>query len=229
MSSNLPPWITRLVGEQQGRVYQPAGFPPPEGDYALVLGADSPGWVMPFSVGDVFDCYQSDSPGAGSVVHFSGRFRGPSRMPALAGFEPGAGYVLADGQTLIVAIDGGANQTITFTTAQFAAIGAARSNEVRDAINSVLVGATAFLTGTELAILSDSTGRRSRVEIVGGTAVALNFQELAWKLRLLLAGTAVAERILLPGETEDLTDMAGNLAAHGDPVEIRFQVELVAL
>jgi len=151
-------------------------------------------------------------------------------MPAVTVAEPAPGYALADGQTLILAIDGGANQVVTFSTGSFVSIAAARALEVRDAINaSALTGATAFLTGEGVGIRSDTTGRRSRVEVVGGTAVALALTELGWRLSLLLAGVVVASRDLQPGENEDLIDMAGNLAAHGDPAEVRFRVELVAL
>lgn len=229
MAGALTPWITRRPGEEQGRVENPSGFEQPEGDFAMVAGTDTAGWTGRFAIGDRFDIFQEDAIDVGKILRFTGRFRGPSRMPAISVDEPLAGYALADGQTLIVSIDGGANQVITFSTGQFSAIDKARANEVRDAINAALTGATAFLTGEGVGILSATEGRRSRVEVVGGTAAALGFQELAWRLQLLLDGTVVTERDLAPGEEDDLRDMAGNLTAQTDPVEVRFRVELVAV
>lgn len=229
MAGALTPWITRRPGEEQGRIQDPSGFTPPEGDHAMVMGADSANWTGRFSIGDRFDLSQSGVITPGKILRFTGKFRGPSRMPAISVDEPAAGYALSDGQTLILSIDGGSNQTITFSTGQFTSIGAARALEVRDAIDSVLVDASSFLTGEGVGVLSASSGRRSRVEVVGGTAAALVFQELGWQFQILIAGVIVAFRDLAPGETEDLTDMAGNLAAHGDPAEVRFRLELVTL
>ncbi len=230
MTGFLTPWITRRPGQEQGRLKDPPGFAQPEGDFALVLGADSANWSARFDIGDSFEVFQSDTISPGKIVRFTGRFRGPSRMPAVSVKEPAAGYVLADGQTLILAIDGGTNQTITFSTAQFVSIGAARAPEVKAAIAGALTSATAFLTGEGVGVLSDTTGRRSRVEVVGGTATALNFQELGWRFQIVLGGTTtVVSRDLAPGEEEDLKDMAGNLADFGDPAEVRFRLILVSL
>lgn len=229
MAGALTPWITRRPGEEQGRVQAPSGFIPPEGDHAMVMGANSANWTGKFSVGDRFDLFQSGAITPGKILRFTGRFRGPSRMPAISVDEPAAGYALSDGQTLILSIDGGSNQTVTFSTGQFSSIGAARAPEVRDAINSILTDASAFLTGEGVGVSSAASGRRSRVEVVGGTAAALIFQEIGWQFQILIAGAIIASRDLAPGETEDLTDMAGNLAAHGDPAEVRFRLELVTL
>ena len=229
MAGALTPWITRRPGEEQGRIQDPSGFAQPEGDHAMVVGADSANWSGRFAIGDRFDLFQSDVVTPGKILRFTGRFRGPARMPAISVDEPAAGYVLADGQTLILAVDGGTNQVITFSAGQFSDITKARALEVRNAIASTLTGGTPFLTGEGVGVQSDTTGRRSRVEVVGGTAAALGFTELGWRFQMLLAGTVVAARDLQPGEEEDLKDMAGNLAAHGDPAEVRFRLELVAL
>ena len=230
MAGVLSPWSNKRPGEEQGRVENPSGFAQPEGDYAFVMGTDTPGWTGRFAVGDTFALAQGpDVIAPGKILRFSGKFRGPAQMPAVSVAEPAPGYVLADGQTLILAVDGGGNQTVTFSTGQFVAIGAARAAEVMAAMNAVLTGAAAYKTGEGVGVLSATSGRRSRVEVVGGTAAALGFQELAWRFQLLLAGTVVASRDLQPGEEESLNDMAGNLAAHGDPAEVRFRLVLVAV
>jgi hypothetical protein len=84
-------------------------------------------------------------------------------------------YALVDLQTLLVKIDGEAvAQTVTFNTAEFAAIGAATAEEVADVLNAELVGASAVASsgGTKVTITSDSKGTASSVEVTGGTAAA---------------------------------------------------------
>lgn len=89
-------------------------------------------------------------------------------------------YVLTNGQTLIVEIDGGSAQTITFITAQFSDIGAATAAEVASAINSNLTGAAASASSGSVVITSSTTGDSSKVEVTGGTAnTALGFSTTA--------------------------------------------------
>jgi hypothetical protein len=79
----------------------------------------------------------------------------------------GAGLAIVDltGLTLLVAIDGGAVQTITFAgTESTAAL-------VAQAINSQIVGASAAENGGEVDIQSDTRGSGSIVDITGGTAL----------------------------------------------------------
>lgn len=79
-------------------------------------------------------------------------------------------YVLTNGMTLTVAVDGGAVQTVTFTTGQFVAIGAATPAEVAAAINGSLVGGRADVSGSAVRITSDKRGTSSGVNVTGGTA-----------------------------------------------------------
>lgn len=228
MAGAVAPFFTDRPGVDQGRLENPSGWDPvPEESHVLCLGSNTPGQVRRFVIGDYLEISQNDDPGAAHIVRFLARIRGPERMPALSGLE---NFALVNGQTLQLRIDYGSLQTITFVTAQFAAIGAARAHEVRDAINSALIGATAELTGTgEVAIWSEKRGRRSRVEVVGGTAnAALGFQELAWQASIRLDGTFMAQAEIWPGETRDLTDWAGNLATFGNPVDITFRLETIA-
>lgn len=82
-------------------------------------------------------------------------------------------FTLADLQTLEVSVDGGTPQTITFDAAEFTAIGAALATEVAAEINTDLVGGTA--SASDLvpgAVLLESDGDASTIEVTGGTAAA---------------------------------------------------------
>lgn len=213
-----------------GRAENPEGFQPPEGDHCYVFGSAEPGRTARFNIGDRFDIRQESDFAPARLLRFTGRFRGPSRMPCVSAPEPDVGWALTDGMTLEIEVDGGPAQVVTFSTGQFMDIGAARSPEIRDAINAVLVGAKAKLTGTGLALWSDREGRRSKVRAASGTAFVLGFQELTWRLRLLIDGDAKAERYLTPGENEPLTDIGGSFEASAGPdAEVRITLDLVVL
>lgn len=80
--------------------------------------------------------------------------------------------------TLLVKIDQGPVQTITFVSGDFAAPATATAEEIAAAINAGLVGGLARVItgGTEVQIESDTLGTGSYVEVTGGTANAiLNF------------------------------------------------------
>jgi hypothetical protein len=218
------PFVVKRPGIEHGRIV-PSDLAVPEGDFVAMLGADSPGWEdHAFRVGDKVELYQSDSKGSGDVLGLQSTVRSPSRMPALSHVE---NFALADGQTLLLSIDGGATQTITFNTADFADIANARAVEVRDVLNAALVGATAAITGFgQVSVLSDDTGRHKRVQVVGGTATALRMYELAWYVEVLINSVVVSQRRLRVGETRALSGLSGNLAAYSDPVEVKFRLRL---
>lgn len=81
-------------------------------------------------------------------------------------------YALVNGQQLTVKIDGGAVQTITFSTASFVSIGAATAAEVVAVINAALQGGYADLNTGAPRINSDTRGTGSHVEVTGGNANA---------------------------------------------------------
>lgn len=82
-------------------------------------------------------------------------------------------YTLADGETLLVSIDGGADQTITFNTGDFADISNATAAEVASVITIGLSGGTGAVVDTDrVRISSDLNGVGSSVQINGGTAYA---------------------------------------------------------
>lgn len=98
------------------------------------------------------------------------RASNPSRA-----FEP---YNLSNGDTLIINFDDAHTITITFNTAEFQSIAAAKAQEVADAITKTLRNLN--LNGTAIAkndgngpyveILSDTIGPSSSVTILGGSA-----------------------------------------------------------
>lgn len=81
-------------------------------------------------------------------------------------------YALSDGQTLTVKVDQGAEQTATFNTADFGAIGAATAAEVAAVINTDITGVTASDQNGSVWIESDTDGGGSAVQVTGGTANA---------------------------------------------------------
>lgn len=90
--------------------------------------------------------------------------------------ESGAGgpFVMTNGMTLLVALDGGSVQSIAFLTGEFVSIGAATAAEVAAVINAKLVGGKATVTSsTKVTITSDRKGTGSGVNVSGGTANAV--------------------------------------------------------
>jgi len=87
-------------------------------------------------------------------------------------------YALQDGDTLLVNFDGTTTNTITFSAAQFANIGAALAQEVADAIciglSALNVSGSAVTNndgnGNYVQLLSDTIGASSSVTVLGGRA-----------------------------------------------------------
>ncbi len=78
------------------------------------------------------------------------------------------------GKVLTVAIDGGANQTITFVDGNFADPAVATAAEVAAVINAQLVGGSASVTNTDkVSIFSDRKGTGSGVNVSASTANTL--------------------------------------------------------
>jgi len=85
----------------------------------------------------------------------------------------GEKWVLADGDTLKVKVDGGSEQTATFNTGDFADIASAEATEVAAALNTDITGQTSTAIGgpgsQKVKITSDTTGLSSSIEVTGGT------------------------------------------------------------
>lgn len=77
----------------------------------------------------------------------------------------GLSIVDLDGDTLVLAFDGGEQQTVTFTS------GATDADSAAAEINSQIVGGSAVVVTGEIDIYSDTYGTDSSVEIVSGTAL----------------------------------------------------------
>lgn len=76
----LTAW-NRELGTTQGRL-APAGFVPPEGTRAFVLGRDLPGLTHKLEVGDFVEVKQIADFGDAKLVRFRARMRPPSSVPA---------------------------------------------------------------------------------------------------------------------------------------------------
>jgi hypothetical protein len=230
--SEFSPFITDVPGDEQGRI-EPINFDVPEGDYLFCLGSDPSsreGW---FKLGDKFEIYQSDTFASDEkLIIFRGKWRGPeSTMPAVSAIvNPSTGYALSNGETLTLAIDEGSNQIVEFLTGDFSNIGQATPAEVAAVINSAITGAVARSTGFgSVEIVSNTVGKRSRVEVVSATATALDMKELGWKLSVLVNSDELISRILKPGEEQDLNDVGVNLAEYSGTIELRFTLEVVEI
>lgn len=77
------------------------------------------------------------------------------------------GPFTVNGKTLIVKIDNGADQTFTFVTAD-----PISSDDLADLINDTITSATASGSTQYLKLTTSGTGTGSRIDIVGGTALA---------------------------------------------------------
>lgn len=85
-------------------------------------------------------------------------------------------YALSNGETLLIEVDEGTQQTITFLTGDFVAIGSATAAEVALVITSNLIGGDAIDANGYVRIRSDTNGVGSAIKINGGTGnTALGF------------------------------------------------------
>lgn len=91
-------------------------------------------------------------------------------------------FALVDLQTLLIEVDEGISQAVTFNTADFVSIGAATAQEVIDAIAADTTGLTGIDASGVVRIVSDLDGSGSAIQFVGGTAIeALGFTQAIHK------------------------------------------------
>ena len=129
---------------------------------AVVVAANA----GPYALNDGDQLALSLGSGPDLVVTFHG-------SPAWIAAGAAGPFALADGQTLDIKIDGAATpQVITFAAKSFANIAAATAQEVITAAAAQLKGATTDLLNGAPRFSSSTRGSSSRVEIIGGTAVA---------------------------------------------------------
>lgn len=79
-------------------------------------------------------------------------------------------FSLSDGQTLLVAVDGGADQTVIFATGDFVDIANATAEEVSDSIIAQTTGVDAQDVNGAVRVTSDTDGAGSAIQISGGSA-----------------------------------------------------------
>jgi hypothetical protein len=79
-------------------------------------------------------------------------------------------FALAADQTLVLAVDGGAAQTVTFTAAGFADLAKATAAELAAVLAAALPGVTTALDAGRLLLASATRGTASRLQVLGGTA-----------------------------------------------------------
>ena len=116
-----------------------------------------------------------------------------------------APFELADGQTLLIEVDQGVAETVTFNTGDFVDITNATAQEVADAIVADVSGISADPTlGDNVRITSDTDGTGSALRIVGGTAA----EELGFSQALFKGfnNSKPAQQINGTSETYDLDD-----------------------
>jgi hypothetical protein len=79
-------------------------------------------------------------------------------------------YDLDNGQTLLIAFDGGEVQTVVFVAADFVDIDAATAAEVAAALNVAIVGGRALVASQVVVLQTDTAGPTGSVHVSGGTA-----------------------------------------------------------
>lgn len=85
-------------------------------------------------------------------------------------------YMLADGQDLRLHIDQSPEQTLLFAATEFSDIANVSAADLVRVINQQILGGKAIIDSGVPALLSDTTGTASRIEVLGGSAnTALGF------------------------------------------------------
>jgi flagellar hook protein FlgE len=138
-------------------------------------------------------------------------------------------FALADGDTLTIAANGGAAQTVTFGAAEFASIGAATAAEVAAAISSQVSGVSATVSAAGAVTLqSTATGLQSTLEVTDGTGSPASALGLSTSLTAGTETPATAATLLndLPETSKDYVAgdkivVTGN-DANGQPVSATF-------
>jgi hypothetical protein len=167
---------------------------------AEVTGATLP---LALTAGDAIKLVQGTQPAA--TIAFTG-------VAAHLDSTKVAPFALAVGQTLQVAVDGGAPQPFTVGATGFVDVTKATAAEVVTALGPSLTGVTVTADGQNHVVLTSATrGTASRLELLGGTAAAAfgfptaaagagNVARLA---AVTLAEVAAAAQLAAPGVRVD--------------------------
>lgn len=142
-------------------------------------------------------------------------------------------FALANGQTLVLRINGGDAQTVTFNTGSFSNIAAATADEVADVINATLTGLVAADAGSGALLIAGDTveGTNSIYVDSAGTATTalglLNQNSTSTVVRTLSWGGGPAQTIV-PG-TRSYTLRNGNCVNGGATSYVKVRVSSIAL
>lgn len=132
---------------------------------------------------------------------------GTSATLAAGGAET---YPLADGDTLVVSIDGGADQIVSFVAGDFVDISVATAAEVEAVLTAQLTGAVGNDNAGTVEIVSLAEGAVSSVKVQGGTANAA----LAFPTTIT---TGVSDRGRAQGWTLSAVNTAEEVAEFTNP------------
>lgn len=128
--------------------------------------SNSSGFRSVFTVEAVATTTGALAGNAGTVDTIITPVSGWSSSPLLETIESPGSFVLADGQTLVISVDGGADQTATFNTADFGmGPGDAQASEIAAVINTDISGVTATAVNGAVQIRSDATSTGSSLKI----------------------------------------------------------------
>lgn len=162
-----------------------------------------------------------------NIVRFQARLRPPATEPIES--DNAAPWALSDGQTLLVSVDDGSVQTVTFNTADFLNIATAQDYEVVAVINAQLTGTKASTGADTVQIASDTTGKDSSVVITGGTAAAaFSFTGRRWRASIISEVVTKVFQDILPGRTRDRIDLAANVSKVVGNKAFKFRLEVVS-
>lgn len=127
-----------------------------------------------------------------------------------------APFSFTNGESLSIQVDGGAPQTVTFQTADFANIAAATAAEVAAAINAQITGAVASVNAGAIVLTSNKLGEDSSIKLTdvsGSPAFTLGLSTV------LVTGTEQTA-----SATTDLNDLVENVtdysSANNDGITI---------
>lgn len=145
--------------------------------------------------------------------------RGTSAIPGQIVGTTSEPFALANGDTLVVTVNGGATPvTVTFNTADFTNIGSASAAEVAAAIKRQTTALRAGVTPGQGVVLASATpGSASRLEVTGTAASALGFT----------GTTADSDDGLAAGTTLAVLQSTGSLVA-GSAVQLETRGHVIA-
>lgn len=134
-------------------------------------GNEGPGTVLgtvvePFPLADTDDIQVRIINDGGAPATYTVTLVAHVAERAAGGAEP---YVIANGETLIVAVNGGAPQTISFDPGEITP-GAATAQEVINVLNAKLAGVQAYIDTGVVKVRTDRAGSGAILDVQGGTA-----------------------------------------------------------